>query len=251
MCGAGSCIAADAAAANKAATVSPAKAKTKTVKSGPSLADMAPADEYFGPLKLSIIGISNTIRDVGLRYTYNHDIGAQSLASAQLTESAVRDWLRRYPRDPQLPRNVFYLQRLYTKILLQPSRDRAAIVAKLLFADFPSSPQARQLKKTLAVEHLEPLQSTATPDAETTVAPPSVIPSGAIVPTPLASGSIASPTPVAPRFPVATSTPLPASPLPISTPTSPSLPHPAPTYSVGPIPTPAASPVPSTSATPH
>ena len=116
--------------------------------------ELAPADEYFGPLKLSIIGIRNTIRDVGLRYDYNHEIGPQSYNSAQMAEKSIRDWEKKYPHDDQLPRAVFYLQRLYTKLLTQPSRDRAHVVALWMFSDFAKSPQSRQLKKTVAVEHL-------------------------------------------------------------------------------------------------
>lgn len=185
MCGAGSCIAVDAATAKKATAPSAAALKAQAGKKARAeaalLANMAPADEYFGPLKLSIIGISNTIRDIGLRYKYNHDLATQSLASAQLSESAIRDWMHRYPHDPQLPRNVFFLQRLYSQILLQPSRDRAAAIAKLMFADFGTSSQAKQLKKTLAVEHLAPLEATPAPDATVV---PAVEPSAQPTPTP-------------------------------------------------------------------
>jgi hypothetical protein len=126
---------------------------------------LAPADEYFGPLKESIMGIRNTIRDLGLRYDFNHDIPVQTLASAQLQERAIRDWERKYPRDPQVPRAVFALQRLYTKVLTQDARNRAHVVASWLFADFGRSPQAREMHRVLAVEHLAPLPS-AVPAAD-------------------------------------------------------------------------------------
>jgi hypothetical protein len=123
----------------------------------PSVADLAPADEYFGPFKLSIIGIRNTIRDVGLRYDYNHDSGTQSYNAALQTERSIRDWERRYPRDDQLPRAVYLLQRLYTKVLMREARAHAQLTAAWLFKDFSGSPQSKQLKKTLAVEHLAAL----------------------------------------------------------------------------------------------
>jgi hypothetical protein len=131
---------------------------------------LAPADEYFGPLKESYIGMRNVIRDLGLRYDVNHDIPNQTLASAELTERAVREWERKYPRDTQIPKTIFLLQRLYTKVLTQVARDHAHATAQWLFADYAKSPQARQLRKTLAMEHLAPLPDPS--PTPTPVAPP-------------------------------------------------------------------------------
>jgi hypothetical protein len=153
---------------------------------------LAPADEYFGPLKLSILGISNTIRDLGLRYDVNHDIAKQTYASALLTEQAMQDWEHKYPHDRLLPRAVFFLQRLYTKILIQPARDHAKATAKWMFADFGRSPQAKQLQHVLAVEHLAALPApTPTPStlASPPSAPPSVEASPRASPSPAPSGS--------------------------------------------------------------
>jgi hypothetical protein len=154
---------------------------------------LAPADEYFGPLKESFIGIRNTIRDLGLRYDVNHDIANQTLASAQLTERAVRDWETKYPRDTQIPKTIYLLQRLYTKVLTQDGRNRAHMCATWLFADYGKSGQAKQLKKTLAVEHLQPL---ATPAAAAPAPLASADPSGSAAPTaPVAPSNGSSPSP--------------------------------------------------------
>jgi hypothetical protein len=69
----------------------------------------------------------------------------------------VRDWVAKYPHDGQIPRTIFLLQRLYTKILSQESRDHAHAIAQWLLVSYAKSPQARQLKKTLGVEHLAAL----------------------------------------------------------------------------------------------
>jgi hypothetical protein len=129
---------------------------TVLVKQVPE-ADLAPADQYFGVLKLSILGINNTIRDTGLRYDVNHDAFAAALTSASDVEEAIRDWEHKYPRDTQIPHSVFLLQRLYTKILTVDSRDRAQRTATWLLHDFGGSPQAKQLQKILVIEHLAPL----------------------------------------------------------------------------------------------
>ena len=163
MCCAACTVDAFAAPATKAKATpvivraSAAQAAAKEAASHRAMMLLAPGDEYFGPLKQSIIGIRNTIRDLGLRYDVNHDIGKQTVSSAELTERSIRDWEHRYPHDDQVPRAVFLLQRLYTKVLTQPSRDRARATAQWLMVDFRTSPQAKQMKKTLAVEHLAPL----------------------------------------------------------------------------------------------
>ncbi|MDQ2857283.1 MAG: hypothetical protein M3R53_01355, partial [Candidatus Eremiobacteraeota bacterium] len=165
LCAAASCV---AASAEPPPARSHSKTGTPVKKAAPqrNLTSLAPADEYFGPLKMSIIGIRNTIRDAGLRYDVNHDTARQTYASAQLTERSIRDWEKRFPRDDQLPRAVYFLQRLYTKVLTAEARERARVTATWLMADFNNSPQAKQLKKTLVAEHLAPLPSpTPAPDA--------------------------------------------------------------------------------------
>jgi hypothetical protein len=197
------------AATSSAAPVhrSSASATAKTVASRQNdVTQLAPADEYFGPLKLSILGIRNTIRDLGARYDVNHDIGHQTFTSAQLTEKAIHEWEHRYPRDGQVPKAIYLLQRLYTKVLTQESRDRAAATAKWMFADYGSSPQGRQLKKTLAVEHLQPLTApsaaplpAAAPAGE---APPAAAPAaapGAVTPATTSLVPAPAPAPSAPN----------------------------------------------------
>jgi hypothetical protein len=129
-----------------------------------AVALLAPADEYFGPLKQSVVGIRNEIRVLGWNYDVNHDIAAQTVASALLTERAIREWVKKYPRDDQVPKTLFLMQRLYTKVLSQDSRDHAHAIAQWLLLSYAKSPQAKQLKKVLGVEHLAALPApTASP----------------------------------------------------------------------------------------
>ena len=222
MCAAASCIATEALATASSAAPAAALAGAKKASASKVLSSaakaaaaeaahqaamklLAPGDEYFGPLKLSFIGIRNTLRDTGLRYDVNHDLSKQTFATAQLTERSIRDWEKKYLRDPQLPRAVFALQRLYTKVLSQESRDRARATAMWLTSDFRRSPQAKQMTKTLAYEHLAPLPP-PTPEPTRSPAPEASYTSvfGAAYPS-----EFAAPTPVsvAPVRPVAAPTP--------------------------------------------
>jgi hypothetical protein len=117
-----------------------------------ALALLAPADEYFGPLKQSILGIRNSIRTMGWRYDVNHGIGSQTVASAALTEAAIREWAQRYPRDHDVPVAIFNLQRLYAKILTEPAQGKAKATADWLFSAYGKSPQAKSLRKIVARE---------------------------------------------------------------------------------------------------
>lgn len=223
ICGAASCVAAlaapvatphlassvavagkKAAAPKLSASELAKRAAAKEAARHAAMLLLAPADEYFGPLKLSIIGMQNTIRDLGRKYDVNHDIPKQTFTSAQLVERSVRDWAKRYGKDDQLPRVVYFLQRLYTKVLLRESRDRAGVTAKWLIGDFPHSPQAKQLVKTLAVEHLAPLppptpEPTATPLPEPTYS--SIF--GRAYPSEFAPTPLSSPTPLPSATPIA------------------------------------------------
>jgi hypothetical protein len=160
-----SSAAAKQAAAKQAAAQQAAaqRAAAKAKAAAAAILLLAPADEYFGPLKQSVVGIRNEIRVLGWNYDVNHEIGAQTYSSAQLTERAIRDWANKYPRDGQIPRALFLIQRLYTKVLTQQSRDHAHVIAQWLFVSYGKSPQARQLRKTLAVEHLAAIPPPVTP----------------------------------------------------------------------------------------
>jgi hypothetical protein len=77
---------------------------------------VAPADEYFGRLKMSILGIRNTIHDAGLAIDNDASKAAGLMGKLNLTEDAMADWERRYPADPWIPKFVFALERVYQKV---------------------------------------------------------------------------------------------------------------------------------------
>lgn len=72
-------------------------------------ARLAPADEYFGRTKMSVLEIRNRIHDLERRQDASvpHDAG--------LTEDAIRDWQRKYPGDPWLPKDIASLARIYSR----------------------------------------------------------------------------------------------------------------------------------------
>ncbi len=64
--------------------------------------DSAPADEYFGPFKESVLGIRNRLMDLE-RKADNELLLADAARGIDNVELAIEDWDRHYPRDPWLP----------------------------------------------------------------------------------------------------------------------------------------------------
>lgn len=79
-------------------------------------AKVAPADEYFGRLKMSILGIRNTLKDLALKADYNPANAEQVFGTASFTEEALHEWEHKYPGDPWLAKTVAGLVHLYAKV---------------------------------------------------------------------------------------------------------------------------------------
>jgi hypothetical protein len=77
---------------------------------------IAPADEYFGKLKMSILGIRNTIKDQGLKIDVDPAKAPGTMGAIALTEDAIHDWQHKYPCDSWLPTTIFALEHFYAKI---------------------------------------------------------------------------------------------------------------------------------------
>lgn len=125
--------AADAKRAN-ANPAKPAKAVAKTPK-----CRVAPADEYFGKLKMSILGIRNTIKDQGLKVDFDPPNAPATFNAIALTEDAIRDWQHKYPCDTWLPGTLYALQHYYTKIHTEDGVKRVHATFAWLRHDYPKS----------------------------------------------------------------------------------------------------------------
>ncbi|MFN2449496.1 MAG: tol-pal system YbgF family protein [Candidatus Baltobacteraceae bacterium] len=114
---------------------------------GPALAQpqhhrVAPADEYFGRLKMSILGMRNEIKDLSTRLSFNPDRGGELLGSALTVEDAIRDWEHKYPDDSWLPKSVYMLSQLYASIHTEEGQRRAAATLRWVIDRYPSTAYA-------------------------------------------------------------------------------------------------------------
>ncbi len=75
---------------------------------------MAPADEYFGRFKESILEIRNRLDAFDRRSDADMRAPGTRRALDNL-QDAIRDWKRKYPLDPWLPRSLHRLHRDYQR----------------------------------------------------------------------------------------------------------------------------------------
>jgi hypothetical protein len=165
-------------AAKPTAKPLPAHAKAPPVR-------VAPADEYFGKLKMSVLGIRNVIKDVGLNLDIDQTRWAQQASKAAFAEDALRDWEKKYPQDTWLAKTVFALERMYAKLDSDEGRKHALASMNWLVRDFPKSWYGKSGKRELALGKVgKPLQTAvaASPSPNPdVVAAPATLPSSAPV----------------------------------------------------------------------
>ncbi len=85
----------------------------------------APADEYFGPHKESVLEIRNRLT------SFERDNGwdlARHVRAIDDVESAIMDWHRKYPRDPWLHGFCRRLERVYQRARASRTRGYRTIV---------------------------------------------------------------------------------------------------------------------------
>jgi hypothetical protein len=130
-------------AASNAAKKTPApkaKAKAKPKQTGYHPHNgPAPADEYFGRLGMSILGVRNKVKDLGLQADAHPDRGAAILSNALWVEDAMRAWARSYPFDRWLPRYAFALEQTYEEIPGDAAHKRAIKQLAYITAYFPQT----------------------------------------------------------------------------------------------------------------
>jgi hypothetical protein len=150
-------------------------------------ATTAPADRYFGKLKMSALRIRYETMQLKRRYETHELLPDQTLHFLLLTEDAFRDWARNYPKDPWLASTGYAMAQLYGELPGTLARDRAVSLFVYVKSSFPKTSYAResrdQLHRGVAVKPV-PAWAQVTPS----LAPASVpSPAGSAVPSPSAT----------------------------------------------------------------
>ena len=121
-------------------------ARVRAVSHEGRLTRTAPADEYFGNLKYSPIGVNNEIvrlnkyLDKGWGYRMEHD--------ALQLDSAVEDWQKQYPRDDTLPRTLLQTIQTLRRVDTDTTKSIGERLKAILLVQYADSPQARELSSS-------------------------------------------------------------------------------------------------------
>ena len=176
------------------------------------LAKLAPADEYFGPLRMSGLAIRMRIDVLGRRYHARSESDDDLLHDAGDVETALHLWSGRYPHDTWLAPTAFHLAQLYAVIQTPVARVRAAAAFRYVGGSFGATHDAHLARLRIAqgfpALHVE--SPIASPTPSTSPFPDGTMPT--VVSSPTTSGApvAGSPAPAASMTASAPPTPSPS-----------------------------------------
>ena len=104
--------------------------------------NLAPADEYFGRLQMSILGIANTIKDAGLKLENGGNPESAFNGPLSFAADSIHAWERKYPNDPWIAKNLLKLEQVYLRVQTAHGRALARETEAWLVHDYPYSPAA-------------------------------------------------------------------------------------------------------------
>lgn len=90
---------------------------------------LAPADEYFGRMKMSPLEITNRINDA--------ERGRASYIGLLNTQGAIEDWAGKYPADPWIAPREFRMARLFARLHSAAAASAAARCRAFLRTHYP------------------------------------------------------------------------------------------------------------------
>ncbi|MGP6157099.1 MAG: hypothetical protein ACLPYS_06250 [Vulcanimicrobiaceae bacterium] len=103
----------------------------------------APADEYFGNLRYSPLGVHNEL--VRITKYLDKGWGYRMEADALQVDSSVEDWQKQYPRDLTLPENLLATYRLLKNVGTPKAEAAAVRIKNILLVQYADSREAQQV----------------------------------------------------------------------------------------------------------
>ena len=104
---------------------------------------LAPADEYFGPMGMSILGIRNELNRVN--YMIGYGYATQESTMAVQIAVAIDDLHKVYPRDRDLPQLLFDVYTTLQKIDTPDAKGARTHIRGILTVEYQDTKQARDL----------------------------------------------------------------------------------------------------------
>lgn len=107
------------------------------------LTRLAPADEYFGPMGMSILGIENEMKHVNFMLDYHY--GNLESDDALQIATSVEDMQKVYPQDRDMAKLLYETVEMLDRMTTPQVRQEAQLLRSILLVEYQDSPQAQQL----------------------------------------------------------------------------------------------------------
>jgi hypothetical protein len=107
------------------------------------LTTLAPADEYFGQMSMSILEIENRLKHINFMLDY--DYGNRESDPALQVSDAIVAMQKIYPRDRDLPMLMYWAYTTLERMTDAQARHEARQLKAILTIEYQDSPQARKL----------------------------------------------------------------------------------------------------------
>jgi hypothetical protein len=107
------------------------------------LTTLAPADEYFGQMGYSILGIENELKHINFMLDYNY--GNREAAQTVLVAQSIDDMHKVYPRDRDMPMLLLSCLTTLQRMDSDDAKAAAAHMRSILTVEYQDSPEARKV----------------------------------------------------------------------------------------------------------
>ena len=112
-----------------------------TLPKAPVVGSAAPADEYFGRLSMSILGIRNQLNKLGGKVDANPS-DTSVLGMAKLVEQSIADWEYHYPSDSWISGQLLQLLHVYAHVDSPAAHTAAVRTFKWIVEKYPAKADA-------------------------------------------------------------------------------------------------------------
>ncbi len=113
------------------------------------LTTLAPADEYFGQMGYSILGIENELKRINFMLDYHY--GNREAQDTVLVAQSIDDMHKVYPRDRDMPKLLYSCLTTLERMDSPDAKAAAEHLRSILTVEYQDSPEARKvLSSTLS-----------------------------------------------------------------------------------------------------
>lgn len=118
-------------------------ASVKSMPHDAYLSTLAPADEYFGRMGYSVLGIENELKHINFMLDYNY--GDREAAQTVLVAESIDDMHKVYPRDRDMPKLLLLAITTLDRMTSGDAKASSARLRAILTVEYQDSPEARKL----------------------------------------------------------------------------------------------------------